>query len=182
MFQFALHLPYFVWRRKECEDHRRDANGSPLRKTQNVSFLNWKNSERYGFLHEAQISCSVSGRHQDRCWLSFCFVDSYFDADEEERESVLSYHEESLGEHGTLMDPLTKGCSSEGQPIERPREYFLVVLLTRLRQVQREWQQVVAKVEQSIREYEEVWSLIFLFFDPEGWSTVDLLRSKEPSK
>ena len=162
MFQFALHLPYYAWRRKECEDHRRDANGSPLRRTQNVSFLNWKSSASSGFLYEAHISCVVSGRDQDRCWLSFCFVDSYFDADEEERESVLSYHEDSLGEHGTLMDPLTRGYSSEGQPIERPREYFLVVLLNRLGQVQREWQQVVAKVEQSIREYEEVWSLILL--------------------
>jgi hypothetical protein len=165
MFQFAVHLPYFVWRRKECQDQRRDSNGSPLRKTQNVSFLNWKNSERAGFLYEAQISCVVSGRDQDR-WLAYCFVDSYFDASEEERESVLSYHEDSLGEHGTLMDPLTKGSSSESEPIERPSEYFLVVLLTRLRQVQREWQQVVAKVEQSIREYEEVWLLIFLFFNP----------------
>jgi hypothetical protein len=178
MFQFAFHLPYFVWRKKECQDHRQDANGSTLRKTQNVSFLNWKNSERRGFLYEAQISCVVSGRDQDR-WLAYCFVDSYFDANEDERESVLSYHEDSVGEYGTLMDPLTKGCSSEGQPIERPREYFLVVLLTRLRQVQREWQQVVAKVEQSIHEYEEVCTLFFLFFDPEEWSSVDLLRAKE---
>jgi hypothetical protein len=157
MFQFAVHLPYFVWRRKECQDHRRDVNGSPLRKTQNISFLNWKNPERSSFLYEAQISCVVSGRDQYR-WLAYCFVDSYFDAPkEEERESVLSYHEDSLGEYGTLMDPLTNGSSSEDQPIERPREYFLVVLRTRLGQVEREWQQVIVQVEQSIREYEEVW-------------------------
>jgi hypothetical protein len=93
--------------------------------------------------------------------LAYCFVDSYFDAPEEERESVLSYHEDSLGEYGTLMDPLTNGSSSDDQPIERPREYFLVVLLTRLGQVEREWQQVIMQVEQSIREYEEVWPLSF---------------------
>jgi hypothetical protein len=160
MFQFAVHLPYFVWRRKECQDHRRDTNDSPLRKTQNVSFLNWKNPDRSGFLYEAQISCVVSGRDQYR-WLAYCFVDNYFDAGEEERESVLSYHENSLGEDGTLMDPLTYGSSTEDKPIERPREYFLEVLQARLGQVQREWQQVVAKVEQSIREYEEVWPLLF---------------------
>jgi hypothetical protein len=117
MFQFEVHLPYFVWRRKENHDHRRDANGSPLRKTQNVSFLNWKNPDRSGFLYEAQISCVVSGRDQYR-WLAYCFVDNYFDAGEEERESVLSYHENSLGEGGTLMDPLTYGSSTEDKPIE----------------------------------------------------------------
>jgi hypothetical protein len=163
MFQLALHLPYYAWRSspKACEDHRRDANGSPLRQSQDVSFLNWQGSGSPGFLYEAQISCVVAGVDEWR-WVAYCFVDTYFDATEEARETVLSYHEDSLVAEGMRADPLTFGVTKADDPIQEPRKYFLMVCQIRINQAKREWQQVVAKVQQSIREYVQVRSLFFL--------------------
>ena len=164
MFQFAFHLPYFAWRSpknatKACIDNRRDANGNPLRNSQNVSFLNWGESGRSSFLYEAQISCVVSGL-DDWVWDAYFFIDTYFDAAEKVQESVLSYHEDSQGEHGKIMDPLTHGVATADEPVERPKQYFLMVFQIRVDQVRREWEQVVGKLQQSIREYAQV-SILF---------------------
>src|SRR5271154_240991 len=163
MFQLAFHLPYYVWRgsQKVCEDHRRDANASPLRQSQDVSFLNWKSSGSSGFLYEAQISCVVAGSDEWR-WVAYCFVDTYFDAAEDAKETVLSYHEDSLVDEGMPADPFTFGVTHADNPIQKPKEYFLMVFRIRIDQVKREWQQLVAKVQQSIREYVQVRSLFFM--------------------
>lgn len=160
MFQLAFHLPYYVWRgsQKVCEDHRRDENANPLRQSQDVSFLNWKSSGSPGFLYEAQISCVVAGSDEWR-WVAYCFVDTYFDADEEAKETVQSYHEDSLVTEGMRADPLTFGVTNADDPIQNPKAYFLMVFQIRINQVKREWQNVVAKVQQSVREYVQVRSL-----------------------
>jgi len=157
MFQLAFHLPYYVWRssQKACEDHRRDTNASPLRQSQDVSFLNLKSSGPPGFLYEAQISCVVAGSDEWR-WVGYCFVDTYFDATEEAQESVLLYHEDSLGDEGMRGDPFTLGTTDADNPIHKPREYFLMVFRIRVDRIKREWEQVVAKVRQSIRLYTQV--------------------------
>ena len=157
MFQLAFHLPYYCWRssQKACEDHRRDVNARPLRQSRDVSFLNWERSGSSDFLYEAQISCVVAGSDEWR-WVAYCFVDTYFDAAEETKESVLSYHEDSQIEEGMRADPLTRGKADADKPVQNPKEYFLIVLRYRIAQVKREWQQVVAKVQKSIREYIQV--------------------------
>jgi hypothetical protein len=103
----------------------------------------------------------VTGSDEWR-WVAYCFVDNYFDATEEARETVLSYHEDSLVAEGMRADPLTFGVTNADNPIQKPKEYFLMVFQIRIKQVKREWQQVVQKVQQSIREYEQVRSLFFL--------------------
>jgi hypothetical protein len=165
MFQLAFHLPYFAWRssQKPCEDHRQYANGDPLRHSRDVTFLNWKTCGPSGFLYEAQISCVVAGSDQWR-WVAYCFVDTYFDAVDEGKETVLSYHKDSLGDEGMNADPFTYGVADADKPIRNPREYFLMVFRIRIKQITREWQQVVEKVSQSIREYEQVCSLLLLIF------------------
>jgi hypothetical protein len=161
MFQLAFHLPYYVWRssQKLHKDHRQNANGDPLRHSRDISFLNWKNCGSPGFLHEAQISCVVAGSDEWR-WVAYCFVDTYFDAVEEGRESVLSYHDDKLG--GIHADPFTYGITDADTPIRNPREYFLMVFRIRIAQVKREWQRMVEKIDESIREYEQVCSLFLL--------------------
>ena len=161
MFQLAFHLPYYAWRQKPCEDHRQYADGDPLRHSRDVSFLNWKTCESSGFLYEAQISCVVAGSDEWR-WVGYCFVDTYFDAVGEGKETVPSYHKDSLGDEGMRADPFTYGIADADKPIRNPREYFLMVFRIRINQVKREWQQVVEKVSQSIREYEQVCSLFLL--------------------
>jgi hypothetical protein len=132
IFQLAFHLPYYVWREspKAREDHRRDAT----------------------FLYEAQISGLVAGTDETR-WTAYAFVDNYFEADGEWKETVASYHEDGLDVEGMLVDPLTLGTCAVDMPIWNPRSYFLMVFRVRLNQVKREWQKLVRKIKNSIREY-----------------------------
>jgi hypothetical protein len=187
-------MPYYVWRSssKPCEDHRQYANGDPLRHSRDVSFLNWKTCGSPGFLYEAQISCVVAGSDEWR-WVAYCFVDTYFDAVEEVdaveeadaveevRETVLSYHEDSLVPEGMRADPFTYGVTNADNPIQNPREYFLMVFRIRIDQVKREWQRVVEKVYQSIREYEQVCPLFFLtsVWRPERYEFVSSFSRQE---
>lgn len=161
MFHLTFHLPHYVWRKspKAHEDHRRDANARPLRQSWNVSFLDWTSSEPSSFLYEAQISCLVAGTDKWK-WVAYGFVDNYFEAEEDGKETVQQYHQDSLDEDGMRVDPLTFGNCELEKPIWNPRVYFLMVLKMRLRQVKNEWQQVVAKVVESIRDYIRV-SLFF---------------------
>jgi hypothetical protein len=162
-FELAFHLPYYVWRGTQTanEDHRRDANANPLRQSRDVSFLNWNSPGSPGFLYEAQISCVVAGS-DEWVWAAYCFVDTYFDAGDDARETVQSYYNDSLGDYGARMDPLTFGVIDADKSIQNPRTYFLTVFRIRIKQVKREWQQVVAKVQHSVREYEQVRFLCFL--------------------
>jgi hypothetical protein len=84
--------------------------------------------------------------------VGYCFVDTYFEA-EEVKETVQSYHEDSLADEGMLTDPFTLGERNANDPIQKPREYFLEVFRVRIDQVKCEWEQVVAKVQESIRKY-----------------------------
>lgn len=153
MFQMEFHLPYYAWRKspKAREDHRRDAHGRSLRRSRDVSFLDWTNNDTPSFLYEAQISGLVAGTDETR-WNGCLFVDNYFD-DEEGKETVLCYHEDSLGEGGMLMDPLTFGTCAIDMPVWNPRSYWLMLLRVRLNQVFGEWQTVVTKLRESTREY-----------------------------
>ncbi|KAN0112261.1 hypothetical protein V8E51_005212 [Hyaloscypha variabilis] len=158
MFQLAFHLPFYVWRMssKAHEDHRLDVNANPLRQSRDVSFLNLKNSgsSERDFLYEAQISCLVAGTDESR-WVAYCFVDTYFDAADEGKETLKGYHEDATKYGGLHTDPLTFGVMDAGKTISTPREYFLSVFRIRIAQVKREWEQVVSKVRQSIRVYEQ---------------------------
>jgi hypothetical protein len=153
MFQLAFHLPYYAWRTSQsaCEDHRQDANASPLRQFLDISFLNPKSSKSSNFLYEAQISCVVAGSDEYR-WVAYCFVDTYFDVGEA-KETVQSYHEDSLADEGMFTDPFTFGERDADDPIQKPREYFLEVFRVRIDQVKCEWEQVVANVQENIRKY-----------------------------
>jgi hypothetical protein len=162
MFQLAFHIPYYVWRMsdKAREDHRLNANAGRLRQSRDVSFLNWESSGSSYFLYEAQISCLVAGSDESR-WVAYGFVDTYFDAAGDGKETVEGYHEDMDG--GMHADPLTYGVIDAEKAISTPREYFLSVFRIRIAQVKREWEQVVVKVQQSIREYLHVSCLFFGF-------------------
>jgi hypothetical protein len=159
MFYLAFHLPYYVWRpsQKSLPDHRRNRN-DPLRHSQDVSFLTLGTDETPGFLHEAQISCVVAGSDDWR-WVAYCFVEAYFDVVDKGKETALEYHDDSLHEMGMNSDPFTYGATLMDDSSQNPREYFLTAFRHRLTQVKREWQQVVGKLDQSIRRHEQVCSL-----------------------
>lgn len=162
MFQMAFHIPFYAWRMsdKVREDHRLDSNATRLRQSRDVSFLNWKSSGPSDFLYEAQISCLITGSDDWR-WIAYFFVDTYFDSADEAKETVESYHEDSIQDGGMHADPLTFGLVDAEKAIPTPREYFLSVFQIRIAQVRCEWEQVVAKVQQSVRSYMQV-SCLFL--------------------
>jgi hypothetical protein len=108
------------------------------------------------------MSCLVTGEDESR-WVAYGFIDTYFDAIDGVKETVEAYHEDAVTEGGINADPLTFGVFDAEKTIQTPREYFLTVLRVRIAQVTREWERVVAKVGQSIREYEQV-SRLFISF------------------
>jgi hypothetical protein len=157
MFELSFHFKYFAWRSSPVpsDDHRRNANAVPLRITQNVSFLNWNETDPPCFLYVAQISCVIFGPDKWR-YVGYCFVDTYFDARGDARESVQDYHEESLGEGGMRADPFTYGNKEAVRLHEDPRIYYLLALRFRITQIKNEWEKIVLKVTESIQEYEQV--------------------------
>jgi hypothetical protein len=125
-----------------------------MRQSHDASFLNWQGGGQPSFIYEAQSSCVVSGTDIRR-WVAYCFVESYFDIGDEARETVTAYDEGS--KHGGIsVDPCTFGRFRLDANIKDPREWFLVVFQCRLRQIKCEWRQVVWRVKQSVRDYEEV--------------------------
>jgi hypothetical protein len=157
MFQLAFHIPFYAWRvsDKAREDYRLDANASRLRQSQDVSFLNWDGLRTSDFLYEAQTSCLVAGSDESH-WVAYGFVDTYFEDPDEAKETVEAYHEDSVQDGGLHVDPLTFGVIAAEQAISTPREYFLCVFQIRIAQAKREWEQVVGKIQQSVREYVQV--------------------------
>ena len=152
----AFHLPYYVWREStEAHEDPRRSKSRRLRQSRDVSFLDWAGLQPSSFLHEAQISCLVAGTDRWR-WVAYGFVDNYFDIGMPGNETVEQWHQENTDEDNIPVDPLTYGVCESNKPIWNPRVYFLVVFKIRLGQVKNEWEQVVAKVEESIREYSQV--------------------------
>lgn len=97
-------------------------------------------------------------------WVGYCFVDTYFDDGGPARESVQDYHDDAQGEEGFLMDPFTWGTQDANIGFRDPREYFLVVVQSRLSQITREWEQVVYFVGASVRRFNQVCVSLFTLF------------------
>ncbi len=101
------------------------------------------------FIHEAQISCAITGIDDWR-WTAYCFVDTFFD-EEDGRESLVQYAEgEREGFEGDLF---TNGEFDAGWPIWSPREYFLQVFQVRASQVAQEWHNTVSTLARRIEDY-----------------------------
>ena len=106
------------------------------------------------------MSCLIAGEDEWR-WIAYGFFDTYFDAVDEAQETVEAYYEDAIKEGGMNADPLTFGVIDAEKTRRTPREYFLSCFRIRVAQATREWAQVVAKIKQSIRDYEQVSYLFF---------------------
>lgn len=95
-------------------------------------------------LYEAQISVLVTGV-DEWFWTAYCFAETFFGSE----ESIHYYHENQL-------DALTGGEKSARSPVWNPREYFLSILSRRLKQVTKEWSNVVEALEERLRVYVRV--------------------------
>ncbi|KAK6367925.1 hypothetical protein LTS17_010077 [Exophiala oligosperma] len=144
-FQFSLHLPYYAWRCSPAPkwDSRRSRTGRTLRQFKNVSVLN--GDGRNAYLYEAQISCVLAGI-DEWTYVAYCFVDTFFDGDDGEVDS--QYHKDIL-DGAEFTQPVLYGRPE--WPTHKARDFFLSVVQIRGKQICHEWERVVQKLEQSIR-------------------------------
>ena len=135
-FGFALefHLPYYALRRSATlqEDPRglrRCGSFIPKRETSNVS----------EFIYEAQISVMVTGI-DEWFWTAYCCTETHFGSE----ASVQTYHEYGL-------DAPTGGEKSNVYPTWNPREYFLLILSCRIKQITKEWSNILDALEERLQ-------------------------------
>jgi len=105
-------------------------------------------------LHEAQISCVVTGSDNYR-WVAYFFNDIFFE-DDENRESVEALEQERQQEEGLPCldrDPLPANDCLAAPPIRDPRQYFLRVFKSRMDRATHEWREVVSRLEGIVGEY-----------------------------
>lgn len=157
MFKLSFHLPFFALRCSLTprKDHRLYDGEMPLRNTKDISFLNWhdQGSRSLVELHEAHVSFVISGFH-DSCWVAHCFVDTYYDDDDDKgKECVEDYAEQATISQGMAADAPTLGSVDCDQPIWNPREYFIHVVYFRLLKAKSEWQSLHKATRGSFRRY-----------------------------
>lgn len=133
-----LHLPYFALRRSKyiLQDTRK------LRKSR--TFLRADQqavNEDHECIHEAQISFLITGV-DEWFWTALCCVDSFFEA---ERPIDVLYQEQK--------DAPTGGMRRSSKPMWNPRQYFLIVLAVRLRQVRKEWENILFVIDERLSKY-----------------------------
>lgn len=129
-------------------------DGKPLRKSWVLPVLSRSidaptSTEGLYCLHEATISVCVTGIDH-WVWTAYGFIDTYFGS----KETVDRYHQlrGTTGRHKGRADPLTAGRNAD-EPLWTPREYFFKVLENRMKQVLREWNEIVDKVEEKVKKY-----------------------------
>ena len=133
-YAMEFHLPYYALR--HGTSIKADARG--LRRSGEF-FCRRLGSREH--LYEAQISVLVTGV-DEWFWTAYCFADTYFGSD----ESIQYYHKNKL-------DALAGGEKSARFPVWNPREYFLSILSRRLKQVTKEWSNVIEALEMRLRSY-----------------------------
>jgi hypothetical protein len=100
-------------------------------------------------IHEASISLAICGCDNKR-WEAYAFVDTENVSDDENLSDKIWNVEE------WALDPIASDESVEvnaNKPIWNPREYFLMILEIKIRQVLKEWQYLVRTVERSVKAY-----------------------------
>jgi hypothetical protein len=148
-FELDLHLPFFLLRKSmQPEEFVGKVNTKPQRGWTDLSFLKIDTSdcqdqepkEAWG-IHEAQISCVVTGS-DDRRWVGYSFVDTEIDG-------FLT----DLSKDDLSFDPIAALELEASIPIWRPRDYWLKVFEIRIEQVRKEWEYLIHKVEFSVKQY-----------------------------
>ena len=152
-----------AWRRSSAPqvDPRR-CEGKPLRKAIDVSFLAgfWHDGtddepREKPYLYEAQTTCLVGGL-DNHVWDSAGLVDTYFEENLDSRRNCEYFEDmcESLQPNTHVRpDLIPAGEHLVNSPIWTPREYFLMVLESRLAQIVKEWVSLVDWTRRDIVDY-----------------------------
>jgi hypothetical protein len=161
VFQLEFHMPYFALRCSQLKDIFAQRKKRAHRGWMNIAFLNTKDKDpeedgTWG-IHQAQISVTICGTDNSH-WIAYCFEDRHFDEDGElGQDEHTSIHQ---------SDQIAGGEFGAEDTIWDPREYFLRVLLIRMRQVHKEWEELVRKIESGIKEHS--WGRFFFSTTRDG--------------
>ena len=140
-----FHLAYFVLRHSErvCSDIRTYSTQASHRSVRRSSQLpsSVADPRVSEYFHESQISFLISG-YDEWFWTAYCFVDTFFASE----STVQTYHEGGV-------DAASGGERFVEYPIWNPREYFLLVLSMRFRQVTKEWFILVNTLDSRLDVY-----------------------------
>ncbi|KAH6441610.1 hypothetical protein HBI59_115730 [Parastagonospora nodorum] len=156
-YHMEFHIPYFAMRRSRPEHDFDGRRKRGHRGWMNIAFLDARetasSSEEVCGVHQAQISVTICGTDNLR-WTAFCFEDRSFDEDSEMgNDEQTDFHQ---------SDQLAKGSFGGEDTIWDAREYFLRVLLIRMRHVLKEWVELVRLIDSGIKQHS--WGR--LFFSP----------------
>lgn len=155
-FALQFHLPYVAWRPSTTprKDKRVGRDRKPLRNTTDVTFLTTSTErcadpKQRAYLYDAQISCLVAGEDHWR-WEGYGLVDTYFEEDGVRKD--MKYYESQDAPQYISPDPIPGGNHDFSKSLP-PREYWLMALEKRLKQVVEEWQNVYQRIEQGVDEF-----------------------------
>lgn len=164
----TFHFPIFVWRSwsvdevDERQDGRKRKDGTPWRKSEDLSYLRGATTPRdhegkIDMLHESQISLTITCFSR-RKWTLQCLRDTYFYRPNPCNEDMLDFYKDegsdsdsfSEDEFEPPWDPITLGNSESGLPIHNPGEYFYHCLHFRTRQVLDEFRNTQHNLEDRV--------------------------------
>ena len=130
-FTLEFHLPYYALRSHTCRVQ--DTRG--LRRSGSL----FPDSDPNEFLYEAQISFVIVGLDEG-VWTAYCRTETYFGSE----ESIECYYQRG-------HDAPSGGVKPMHYPVWNPREYFLLILSSRIRQSTQEWFNTVRTLEARIQ-------------------------------
>jgi hypothetical protein len=158
-FQMEMHIPHFVLREQPLasdDASLKDARESTLKKWTDLSFLNTTkqklSTQRKYYMYKARFSLLICGS-SNRQWDGYAFADRDIEGEnlDEEDFSYRGIYSDPIASDGEL-DP-NQPVPDANNPITDPREYFLMVLATRMHSVHKEWENLVRMVDRSITEH-----------------------------
>lgn len=177
-FALEFHFPFYACKRGPLlKDDRLKSNNKPLRRTGDLKFLKLAplpvptEEKDFDCIYEVQLSVLVTGVDH-WSWTAFAFVDTYYKRATDEgaspdqanipeegspwnQESPEFYHQQ-FKDAQINLDPLTGGQDEAEPPTWRPREYFLKVMRSRVKQANHEWHNTVFRVLQRIEPHVSV--------------------------
>src|SRR3569833_2563643 len=159
-FALEMNIPFYMLRRgiMSAKDVRQKPDGKTLRQAWDLPSLallrqsassHQKETDYIGRFYDAQISFAVTG-FDHWTWTAYAFIDTNVDY----KETVDGYHG-IYQETGGLFrpDPASAGLFDANKHCWAPREYFLKVFETRIKQVLKEWYGVVDWLQEAFNQY-----------------------------
>ncbi|ORY01190.1 hypothetical protein BCR34DRAFT_592345 [Clohesyomyces aquaticus] len=160
-FSLEFNMPYLALRNFGTRSP--DRLGKPMRKRIDLSFFNIPKQANDGHgtygLQEAHVSLSIIGVDHHR-WACYCFADTDIgsacpddQSHEDEQEETDAAEEEEMKEDPVVSDGQGDEVPEADMPVWDPRDYFLRVVDVRMKQILREWENVVHVVDEGVEDW-----------------------------